>query len=249
MEEEFQSGMHCLVVDTHGSTPRKAGARMLVMEDGRCHGSVGGGAIEQQVIRLALEQMNTGEPFVHSFQLAAEYSMHCGGNMMVFFEPIGRGNHLYIIGAGHVGKATARLASQFGFKVHLMDERVGIFEQGVPSSIVCHTLPFSEAISAILPNQNSFVMVATPTHSTDEEITGRAASLPLAYLGMIGSQSKVAKAKIRFRDEFRLSEEVIAQIDMPIGIPLTVETPDEIALSIVARLVDRRNAARRKGFA
>jgi xanthine dehydrogenase accessory factor len=238
--ESNQRAVLCIVVDTSGSSPRKAGAKMLVLPDGNIVGTVGGGSVERRCREIALRLLYKGDACLHSFDLSDDLSMHCGGTMDVYFEPIGSINRLIIFGAGHVGKALANLASGFGFHISIVDPRPGIFDD-FPAGIVSFPSNYVEAIPTLEINEHCFVVVLTPQHIQDEEVTAKAATLKPAYIGMIGSKAKVAKAKIRFAEEFHLPSEIIQSIDMPIGIPLKVETPAEIALSIVARLVDIRN--------
>ena len=79
----------CLVIETTGSTPRKAGSKMLVFGDGTIKGTIGGGNIEYQVIQDALKLISCGEPLIKKFNLEHDLKMHCGGTMDVYFEAIG----------------------------------------------------------------------------------------------------------------------------------------------------------------
>src|SRR5664279_4185131 len=86
----------CMVTDTTGSTPRKAGSKMLVFRDGSIKGTIGGGSIEFQAIQEALNIISCGTPFSKTFHLEDDLKMQCGGTMEVYFEPIGCLPKLYI---------------------------------------------------------------------------------------------------------------------------------------------------------
>ncbi|PKP16729.1 MAG: xanthine dehydrogenase, partial [Bacteroidetes bacterium HGW-Bacteroidetes-22] len=84
-------------------------------------------------------------------------------------------------------------------------------------------------------------VVTTYEHKLDIEITAVAARTCPLYIGLIGSKGKLALARKRFTEDFGLTDELINRIDMPIGVAIAAETPDEIALAILASLIDARN--------
>jgi xanthine dehydrogenase accessory factor len=114
------------VVGAKGSTPAKLGARMLVHFDGRIAGTIGGGCVEADVIRSSRDVMDTGLARVLQFRLAGAEAertgIACGGILDVMIESLEDPRTL-IVGAGHVGQTTARLASQVGLKVTVIDDR------------------------------------------------------------------------------------------------------------------------------
>lgn len=231
----------CLVVETKGSTPRKAGSRMLVFPDGSVTGSVGGGSVEREVIRIALEVMENGIPEKHTFQLENDLEMHCGGHMEVFIEPVNPAPKLYIFGAGHIGRAVVRYARDFGFSVTIVDHREGIFRNPLFSGCKTINHDYISAIGMLSFDHLTYCVIVTPKHEHDEEILGAVAHLDHAYIGMLGSERKVALARKHFLESGSLTEEQLDAIDMPIGIPFHAETPEEIAISILAKLIDVKN--------
>ncbi len=242
---EIIQGSHpavlCLVVETQGSTPRKAGSRMLVFSDGSVTGSVGGGSVEREVIRIALEVMGKGVPEKHAFRLESDLEMHCGGYMEVFIEPVNPAPKLYVFGAGHIGRAIVRYARDFGFSVTVTDPRDGIFRDPLFSG--CRTLnqDYFSAIGTLSFDHLTYCVIVTPKHEHDEEILGTVAHLDHAYIGMLGSERKVALARKHFLETGRMTAAQLDAIDMPIGIPFHAETPEEIAISILAKLIDVKN--------
>src|SRR3954468_14464485 len=117
----------CTVVSTQGSTPRKAGASMVVVADGselgRIEGTVGGGAVEHEIRRAALVVIATTRPRTVDVALTKELGMCCGGSMTFFIEALRVRPPLVLFGAGHVAQALCRVAHTAGFDVVVADPR------------------------------------------------------------------------------------------------------------------------------
>ncbi|MEI7660904.1 MAG: XdhC family protein [Bacteroidota bacterium] len=231
----------CLVVDTKGSTPRKQGARMIVYADGSIYGTIGGGSVEKEVTETALKLIAAGKPAKIAFNLETDLGMHCGGMMEVYIEPLTPLKKLFIFGAGHIGKALAGFARELDFTVTLFDPREGIFAEEAFVPFTCINKDYFIGIGESAFDENTYIVIVTPKHTFDEEILADVARKPHAYLGMIGSSRKVDLLKKRFLDEHILDADELSAIDMPIGIRFNAETPQEIAISILAKLIDVRN--------
>lgn len=231
----------CTIIETKGSTPRKAGSKMIVTAEDITYGSVGGGKLELQVIADALKVIEDGHPFLKNYSAGEENDMHCYGECRIFIDPLPGNNTLYIFGAGHVGKEIAGIAGSYGFRVTLIDHRQELLDKlNIPGvTNICRD--YIKATADLPFNNNTYIVVTTPSHASDEEVTLLCAPKPHAYLGMIGSKKKVALARELFAKK-GLEENLINSIDMPIGIPMNCETPREIAISILARLIDIKNS-------
>jgi xanthine dehydrogenase accessory factor len=214
---------------------------MLVTSDARTYGTVGGGAIELKIIDLAKEVMQNNKAIKQRFDLENELEMHCGGFVEVYIEAIAPLRELYIFGAGHVGFALAQLAHDFGFNVCLVDNRKDLIEAGQAKGFRCLEGDFVEEARKLQTTPNTYLVVTTPKHQYDEDVTGLLAAKDSKYLGMIGSKKKVALARKHFTEQKLLNPEQIERIDMPIGIPFNAQTPNEIAVSILAKLIDVKN--------
>jgi len=240
--EQRKPAVLCLVVETGGSTPRKSGSKMLVYSDGRIDGTIGGGNIEKELIAEALNALKTGENSLKTFQLSKDLEMQCGGKMTVYIEPLVCPPQLVIFGAGHISGALAKMAAIAGFSITVADDRKGIFESWEQKNVSMVEKPFDEAIKSIDFNQNSYIVVCTYLHESDLKVVAGGLFLPHKYLGMIGSKRKIEKTATLLEKDFGFTKDQIQSIDMPIGIPIACETPEEIAVSILARLVDVRNS-------
>ena len=115
------------VVRAQGSTPQRAGAKMLVWADGRTVGTIGGGCYENDAFWKARDAMVSGQPLLLHYELnddfAQENGLICGGRMDVHVDPLVPSPRLFIIGAGHVGQHLARAAADVGFRIHVVDDR------------------------------------------------------------------------------------------------------------------------------
>lgn len=231
----------CLVTEAQGSTPRKEGARMIVFSDGSILGTIGGGSVEMNAIAEAKMVLENGKPCKQKYQLEEDLQMQCGGNMEIYFEPFFEELKLYIFGAGHVGREVGKFAREFGFSVIFIDHRPEIYEEFESTYAKCIVDDYLQSQSTINLTARDFVVITTPKHEYDEKLLGLLAKEQLAYLGMIGSKRKVAEARKRLLTEKALTEKQLDFVDMPIGIPFHAETPAEIAISIVAKLIDVKN--------
>ncbi|PLW92368.1 MAG: hypothetical protein C0592_11150 [Marinilabiliales bacterium] len=236
-----KSAVLCVITQTEGSTPRKASSKMLVFPDGSISGTVGGGSIEKQCIEDALIMMNSDQPQHKLYNLANDLEMHCGGQMHVYFEPLVSAPQLIIFGAGHVGKALAKMATISGFRILAVDNREGIFDTwaGIPAETLC--APFEKAVNQIDFHKNAYIVSCTYKHAYDTDVISLCLPKEHKYIGMIGSKRKVDIARKDLKERFKFSEEEISGIDMPIGVPISCETPEDIAVSILAKLIDVRN--------
>jgi xanthine dehydrogenase accessory factor len=235
----------CIVTETSGSTPRKAGSKMLVFQDGTIKGTVGGGSIEFKVIQDALTIISCGSPFTKKFHLEDDLQMHCGGTMQVYFEAVGCIPRLYIFGGGHIGKALAGYAPGLGFRPYVFDQREGIFESWNIPEVETRTGDYMQIIDSLVFDTNTYIVIVTHQHESDEKVLLACTPHEHAYIGMIGSKRKVAEIRKKAQENNILSAEQLATVDMPIGLPFAAETPAEIAISIVAKMIDVKNTLKK----
>ena len=251
--DEVRSGRRCVlatIVRASGSTPRTVGARMLVRADGSTTGSIGGGAFEAMIAVDAKELLAAGDPTPqvrrYSFTETGDdaLGMACGGTAEVLLEVAGPGNRLVIFGAGHVGLALATLAARVGFAPEIVDDRESMCEAaralGVGRVFRCDA-----GYDAGVPDLDAdcFVAVVTRCHATDRLALRRVLGRPLRYVGLIGSRRKKAVIFRELEEQDGVSQEALAPVRCPIGLPIPGETPDEIAVSIVAELLQVRGGA------
>ncbi len=236
------------VVGAKGSTPRNIGAKMVIWQDGRTLGSVGGGELERRVLAAAQEVFATGQPMRLEFSLRNPGDAGiCGGDAEVFLEPVFAKPRLVIIGGGHVGNALSRLAALLDFRVVVMDTRE-LDSSLFPESAELVRLESYERIPKEWFDARTYAVIMTPNHMGDREALAQLVDLPLAYLGMIGSRRKVQQTFQSLRER-GISEEALARVHAPIGLDIGAETPMEIAVSIAAEMIQERSAAVQGGEA
>ena len=241
VENSNQKSALCIIINTKGSTPRKKGAKMLVLEDGKISGTIGGGTLEMKVIEDALKVIENKKPATFSHALVHDHGMCCGGTVEIFIEPIVNRKKLYIFGAGHIGNALTKFAKELDFNVSVIDEREDAFHDWNPNGATLINKKHKTVFKKLAFDENTFITVITHNHAYDREIVTHCAKQPHAYLGMIGSLRKVEVAKKTFRAGKTLTEKQMKNIDWPMGIAIEAQTPEEIAISILAKLIDVRS--------
>jgi xanthine dehydrogenase accessory factor len=238
------------IVSSNGSTPQRVGAKMLVYADGRTVGTIGGGCYEHDALGKAREAIRTRKAVTAKYDLnddfAEETGLVCGGQMEVFIEPIEAPPALYVFGAGHVGFYLARVASEAGFEVHVVDDRAAFANRErfpFAASIVVDDIPAWLAATTLAPT--AYAVVVTRGHRNDLDAMAALATREFRYLGLIGSRAKVARIYDQLLSEERVTFEQLSRVHAPIGLDIGAVTPQEIAVSIAAELIAiRRGRAR-----
>ncbi len=244
LEEQNRAAALCMIVRSRGSTPRHASSKMLVYPDGKILGTVGGGEIENRVIAEARQAILDGKPRLLEYQMADPARGDagvCGGQVEVYVEPIQPKPVIVVIGSGHVGKAVAHLAHWLGFRVAVSDDRVELCTpQAVPEAEAYYPVAMAD-LPQHLPITPWTYLVLT-TRGVDVDVQGLPALLdtPAAYIGVIGSQRRWAAAS-KLLLEKGVSEEALRRVVTPIGLSLGAETPEEIAVSILAQIIALRS--------
>lgn len=230
----------CVIVNTKGSTPREKGAKMLVYSNGEIFGSIGGGELEKAVIANAIRSLKTGQSELFRHDLLHQHNMCCGGSVEIFIEPIMEKDKLYIFGAGHTGHALASHARLLDFEVVIIDDRKEYLDQIDLDGINKLHLHYSQALPLLPMDEQTYICIMTYSHPYDRDILSFCIKKPVAYLGMIGSRRKVEMTKKMFEEAGVGTISELENVDMPMGIDIAAETPDEIAISILAKMISVR---------
>jgi len=217
------------VVDVQGASPAQVGFKLLVWPDGRILGNIGGGALAQQVREEALAALREGRSRLLHRALResgpdATGSL-CGGEVTVFVEVYQPAPVLLIVGGGNIGRPLAEMARLVGMNAQVVDvqpERATLL-QIHPDAITSQT----------------YVVLITESHESDERALRQVLDTAAAYIGMIGSRRKVAAVLDHLRAD-GVPEERLAQVRAPIGLDLGGRSPAEIALAILAEIVQVR---------
>ncbi|MBK5258854.1 MAG: xanthine dehydrogenase accessory protein XdhC [Thermoanaerobaculia bacterium] len=234
------------VVDTLGSTPQDRGSKMLVTAAGRAFGTVGGGKIEARSIEEAkslLADPSAPKTRFHQWSLNKDIGMTCGGVVRVYFEAfnVTRWN-IVVFGAGHVAQALVEMLIRLDCRVTCIDPR----EEWLAKLPVSPKL--TKLTAADMPGEvakipeGSFVVLMTMGHTTDKPILIeilRTRTFP--YVGVIGSDAKAKRLRQDIADA-GLPEAMQRAFHCPIGLEIGSDAPQEIAISVVAQLLQQRDA-------
>lgn len=233
------------IVDSRGSTPRHC-AQMLIRQDGSIIGTIGGGMVERKVIDEALQALQERKPRLFHGRMARNgadaVGSDCGGAMSVFISVHGLRPRLVLIGAGHVNRAIAQGAALLGFDIAVADiYRDSLNPDSFPPSVhLLHADSFAAAVDALEIREDNFVLIAT--NNQDREALDKLIERPIAWLGLLASRRKVQLFMRQLREK-GVSEEHIARLHAPVGYNIGAETPQEIAVSVLAEILQVKNNA------
>jgi len=159
-----------------------------------------------------------------------------------YIELINIKTTIYIIGGGHVGLAVSRQMKFLGWRVVVFEERkdISTLKENTFADEI-HYCPVSEIGNYIERGDESFVVIVSHTHNSDLDATIIALDLDVRYVGVMGSGTKIGFL-INSAKERGVSQEKLEIIDAPIGININSKTPEEIAVSIAAKIIQIRNA-------
>ena len=246
------------VVDTKGSAPRKKGAVLLMKEVGTTIGTVGGGLLEAETEKLCRNTFATKEKSrIYEFTLDEKQKgaldMGCGGDAVIqvqyiqaadpgdFIEEFKLASTAYIFGGGHIAYALEPVLRHVDFRTVVIDDRAE-YANSERFSYADRTIvvkDFDDAFNEIQTDDDSYIIIVTRGHRGDLKVLRQALQRPFAYLGMIGSRRKNSLLYDVLREE-GVTEKQISQIHAPIGLSIGSETPEEIAVSIVAEIISER---------
>lgn len=232
------------LVDEVGSVPADRGAKMLVTNAGLKSGTVGGGKIEARAISHALQMLKEG----HSTQFAqwnlqTDLGMTCGGVVRLFFETYNFAHWpIAIFGAGHIAQVLIRVLLPLECNLTCFDTRNAWLER-LPDDAKLRRV-WTDDLPAQVTTlaEHSFVVLMTMGHATDLPILREVLPRPFPYIGVIGSKTKGAALR-RTLSQDGFSPQQCGRFFCPIGLPIGSNHPHEIAISIAAQLLEKRDAA------
>jgi xanthine dehydrogenase accessory factor len=240
LEKNNGSAALCTVTRSEGSTPRHVGSKMLVYPDGRFIGTVGGGDLEHRVIDEAWMALGDSLPRLLHYNMSDPARGDvgvCGGQVEVFVEPILPAPLLIVIGAGHVGRAVVHLAKWMGFRVAVSDDRSEFCKpESTPGADEYYPVAMDELPKLVTIDRRTVLILTTRGSSVDAIGLPILLDSPSAYIGVIGSKRRWMTT-VKALKENGVSKEKIAKVHSPMGLELQAETPEEIAVSIMAEVM------------
>jgi len=231
------------VIDTNRSVPRHAGSKMLVFDAGRTIGTIGGGELESRVIREAQQALRSGAPRLVEYDLVDPERGDpgvCGGTVRLYLEPHLPTPTVFIAGCGHVGRAVVELAHWLGFRVVAYDDRADqVAADAIPLADVRLSGQLPDALAASPIGPNTDVVVVTRNVAIDLQLLPVLLAAQPRWIGVMGSKRRWAATRDKLRDG-GVPEADLDRVVSPIGLELHAETPEEIAVSIMAQIVAAR---------
>ena len=228
------------IVEARGSTPRAKGAKMLIFSDGSIQGTIGGGDMEHRVIKEALSALEKGVPCMVRYKLKEVEPGHpgvCGGENDIFIDIMAGKKRLLIVGAGHLGQQICRLGTFLGMEVIVFDDRSEYANrERFPDAHQIIVGDVAEELNRFPITPWCHVVLVTRGHELDGVALSAVIGSPARYLGMIGSHTKKAKIYAELREQ-GIEQELLDRVHAPIGLNIGAETPEEIAVSIMAEII------------
>jgi len=231
-----------IIEATLKGTPRKMGAKMIVFDDGSSFGTIGGGRNEKAAIAECLKSLKNKKPVTVIYNyFGRQGESVCGGQMKVFIEPFTPKDHLIICGAGHIALPLSAVAKILGFLVTVIDDRKEFANKNrfphVDRIIVGN---HAKHLAKENIKTNTYVTIVTQGNEYDFECLKKIIKSEAAYIGVISSKPK----KIKFLGRLKkagIEEKYLKRINIPMGIDIGSQTPEEIAVSIMAEIVAVKN--------
>ncbi len=225
-----------------GSTPCFVSSRMIVTKEKEIFGTIGGGKLEFLAIDESIKALKENRIIETTYTLGAEFEQCCGGKVELIIEPMNQSPELFLFGAGHIGIEICQLLKDTPFKVHLIDSRNDwIFNLDLDKSIESCTVDtndFKTFKDAVNWGNNCYVLVMTHDHTIDFEIIAMALQNETKFLGLIGSKTKCVRFNNMLINELSIKEGM-TNVVCPIGLDIGGNSPKEIAISVVAQLLQR----------
>ncbi len=249
------------ITESDGSTPRKIGAKMIVLDDGEIIGTIGGGPLEHNCSLIALDTLKEQKCRKVKFELS-DLQLSCGGNVEVFFEPHPARDRAVIFGGGHIAYQLVPVLNSIGFRTAIVEDREEYLSRD--RYINCEKIFISgytfeelEKNCAVIDlKEKDYIIIVTRGHEfSDGKVLDYIISrtFDFCYIGMIGSKNKVFEC-MKTLIEKGHSREKLSRVFAPVGIDAGGDTPAEIAVAIAAEILcvkyskDGKHVKDKKGF-
>src|SRR5580698_5907309 len=234
------------IVQVRGSIPSYESARLLVREDGSIMGTVGGGCVEGEVWAAAREVIETGKPRHLTFSLgedaAYDNGLICGGQLNIFVEPVIPQPRAYIFGGGHVSKSISKVATLAGFATVIVDDREAYAnKERFPEAEETYAEEYESVFGKLDVTSSSYLIIVTRGHRDDMRVLRWAVGTPARYIAMIGSKRKTISV-IHELEKEGFDRSLFEKIFAPMGLDIGAESPEEIAVAVVAEMIAVRRA-------
>jgi xanthine dehydrogenase accessory factor len=242
IQEEGAAGVLATVVEADNGAAQ-AGRKILIRDGRAVQGSLGDDRLTAAVIAEAAERLKEEKSKLVPLALAG------GAAAQVFFEVLPAPPKLVVVGAGHIAVPLVKIAKILDFHVIVLDDRI-LFanRERFPDADAVRVGDMAEELKAMAITPSTYIVLITRGHKYDEPCLREIIHSSAKYIGMIGSRRRIKACFERFKNEEKIAEEVIARVYAPIGLDIGTETPEEIALAIMAEIVKVRRGGTAKSL-
>jgi xanthine dehydrogenase accessory factor len=236
IRQKGRAAVLATLVSVDGDFPKGEGSKVLIKNSGEKVGSLLGGAeLEKRILGEGEEVLREKKPKV--LVLSSE-----NRKMEILLEPVFSEPTVYVFGGGHVSEQVAPLAKKVHFKVVIIDDReIFANRERFPEADEVIVSEFEKCFDRLNIDDSSYIVIVTRGHLYDGIVLEQAVKTNACYIGMIGSKKKI---KTLYQNLMKkgISKEALKRVHAPIGLDINSETPEEIAVSIVAQLIKVRGS-------
>jgi xanthine dehydrogenase accessory factor len=239
------------VIDPGTRSEAPAGAKTVVNLNGAEIGAQLDG-LERGALRQITERTADAVAALLEVDVAGSLNpvthIEANGLQRVFVDPITGAQRLIIVGAGHIAQPLCELGAMLGFHVTVIDDRASFANrERFPRADVILAKPFTEAIDSLRLDRHCYLISVTRGHAFDEEVVRAALKQQGGFIGLIGSRRRSRAMLARFVED-GIAPALIDEIHAPLGLDIGAETPEEIAISIMAEIIRERRSGVRDDF-
>ena len=234
ISEQGAAAVLATIVEVEGSSQVEPGAKCLVRNGTIVGGTVGDARVVEAILRESAAHLGAEKSKLVSLAVP-------GAKLEVFFEVMPAPPKLIVVGAGHIAVPLVRMAKVLDFYVIVIDDRLLYANrERFPDADEVLVGDMAQMLKEMTITPSCYIVLITRGHAYDEPCLRVVLPSQAKYIGMIGSRRRIKACFQRFRDEDKISEELIEKVYAPIGLDIGTETPAEIALAILGEVIKVR---------